>query len=183
MFMQDITRFAATPVADARTGLDCGLFGPTLVETETGWRPAATLRIGDRVQTLDGGLQRIAALSRRSVAPGEAAIQISGGHFDACDDVWLLPGQGVLLDSAGLVAAPYARVAAATLATCLGASQRPTPARFDIVTPLFAEEEAVWAQSGMLLLCPGLRGGDSAFPQMHDRAARLFLTERTRRFA
>ncbi len=183
MFMQDITRFAAAPVTAPKSALSQGIFGPTLIDTEQGWRPAETLRIGDRVHTLDGGLQRIAALSRRIVAPGEPVVLVQGGHFDACDDVFLMPGQGVLLDTASLMAAPYACLPATALAACIGAAHRAAPARAEIVTPIFAEEEAVWAQSGMLLLCPGLRGGDSAFPAMHDRAAAVFLTERTRRFA
>lgn len=183
MFMQDITRFAATPVSTAKAALSQGFFGTTLVETATGWRKAETLRIGDSLYTLDGGLQRIAALSRRIVTPGEAMVQVSGGHFDACSDVMLVPGQGVLLDTAGLMAAPYARVPASALAACIGASRGTAPGRAEIVTPIFAEEEAVWAQSGMLLVCPGIKGGDSAFPEMHGAAANLFLTERTRRFA
>ena len=182
MFMQDITRFAASPVAEANSALSHGIFGPTLIDTESGWRPADSLRIGERVHTLDGGLQRIAALSRRIVAPGEPMVMVSGGHFDACDDVMLLPGQGVLLDTAGLMAAPYARVPAQALTACIGAAHRAAPARAEIVTPIFAEEEVVWAQSGMLLLCPGIKG-DTGFPQLHARAAALFLTERDRRFA
>ena len=183
MFMQDITRFAAAPVTTTNPSLSQGIFGTTLVETATGWRTADSLRIGDSLYTLDGGLQRIAALSRRIVTPGEPVIQVSGGHFDACDDVHLLPGQDILLDTLGLMAAPYARVPAGALAACIGARHANAPGRAEIVTPHFAEEEAIWAQSGMLLVCPGIKGGDSAFPRMHDRAAALFVTERDRRFA
>jgi hypothetical protein len=183
MFMQDITRFAAAPVTAANAALSQGIFGSTLVETATGWRAAEALRMGDSLYTLDGGLQRIAALSRRTVTAGEPMILVSGGYFDACDDVMLLPGQGVLLDTMGLLSAPYARIPAAALTGCVGASHRAAPARVDIVTPIFAEEEVIWAQSGMLLLCPGIKGGDTAFPELHAKASALFVTERTRRFA
>jgi hypothetical protein len=182
MFMQDITRFAATPVTTTNTALSQGIFGQTLVETAKGWQPADSLRIGDHLHTLDGGLQRIAALSRRIVAPGEPVVQVSGGYFDACDDVLLLPLQGVLLDTLGMTAAPYACVPASALTACLGAHATATPVRGEIITPIFAEAEAVWAQSGMLLSCPGLKG-EAAFPDMHPRAASLFVTERMRRFA
>jgi hypothetical protein len=182
MFMQDITRFAATQVTPANAALSQGIFGQTLVETATGWRPAETLRIGDHLHTLDGGLQRIAALSRRIVAPGEPVIQVSGGYFDACDDVLLPPSQGVLLDTLGLTAAPYACVQASSLTTCLGAHATATPVRGEIITPIFAEEEALWVQSGMLLVCPGLKG-EAAYPELHPRAAALFMTERMRQFA
>ena len=33
MFMQDITRFAATPITTTNPSLSQGIFGPTLVET------------------------------------------------------------------------------------------------------------------------------------------------------
>lgn len=182
MFMQDITRFAATPVAGAKASLSQGIFGSTLIETETGWRPAESLRMGERVYTLDGGLQRIAALSRRIVAPGEPVVHVSGGYFDACDDTFLLPDQGLLLDTMGLMVAPYAHVPARALTGCLGATPAASPTRAEIVIPHFAEEEAIWAQSGLLLPCPGLRGG-ATWPQMQARAATLFLSERTRQFA
>lgn len=183
MFMQDITRVTATPVTAANAALSQGIFGPTLIETETGWRPAHSLRIGDRVYTLDGGLQRIAALSRRIVSPGERAVRITGGHFDADDDVLLLPGQGLLLQTFDLMAAPYARLPARALASCIGATAAIAPLRSEIVTPIFAEEEAIWAQSGLLLMCPGIRALVTAFPELSPQAAALFLTERSRCFA
>ncbi|AWD21688.1 Hint domain-containing protein [Fuscovulum blasticum] len=182
MFMQDVTRFAATPVTAAAM-LGQGLIDGTLIETAAGWRPVQSLRVGDSLQTLDGGLRRVVALNRREVLPGEPVVHLSGGHFDACSDVMLMPGQSVLLDTVGLMAAPYARIAAAALTACVGASTATAPRRVEVVTPIFAEEEVVWAQSGLLLLCPGLRGGDTAFPELHARAATLFLAERSRRFA
>ena len=186
MFMQDITRLASNPVPAALSADSAaqsqGIFGPTLLETASGWRPAASLRIGDRLHTLDGGLRRIAALSRRVVVPGERAVMIQGGHFDACDDMLLMPGQGVLLQTLDLMSAPYARLAARTLTGCIGANHALAPRRAEIVTPIFAEDEAIWAQSGVLLLCPDIRGGASAFPEMRPEAARLFLAERLRRF-
>ncbi|MEZ5798247.1 MAG: Hint domain-containing protein [Paracoccaceae bacterium] len=182
MFMQDITRFASAPVTPASAATSQGIFGATLVETASGWRTADSLRIGDHLYTLDGGLQRIAAISRRIVSPGEAMVLVPGGYFDACSEVMLLPAQGLLLDTIGLMGAPYARVPASALATCLGVRHRNAPTRAEIVTPIFAEEEAIWAQSGMLLVCPGIKG-DSAYPSLHDKAATLFVAERSRRFA
>lgn len=183
MFMQDVTRFAATPVATLPAGLNQGLIDGTLVETASGWQPVETLRVGDSLYTLDGGLRRVVALNRREVLPGEPVVQVAGGHLDACADVMLMPGQGVLLDTVGLMAAPYARVPATALTACVGATAGAAARRAEVVTPIFAEEEVIWAQSGLLLACPGVRGGCTAFPQLHARAATLFLTERGRRFA
>ena len=182
MFMQDITRFSAAPVGTANQALSQGIFGATLIETAQGWQPADSLRIGDHLYTLDGGLQRIAALSRRIVTAGEPVVKVSGGFFDACADVLLLPDQSLLVDTLGLMTAPYARLTASTLTTCLGASRTATCARAEIVTPIFAEEEAIWAQSGMLMVCPGIKG-TGAFGPLHDKAARLFLAERMRHVA
>lgn len=182
MFMQDVTRFAATPVT-ATAGLSQGLIDGTLVETAAGWQPVQSLRVGDSLYTLDGGLRRVIALNRREVLPGEPVVQLAGGHLDACSDVMLMPGQAMLLDTVGLMSAPYARVAARSLTAYVGATATAAPRRVEVVTPIFAEEEVVWAQSGLLLLCPGVRGGETAFPELHANAAALFLTERTRRFA
>ncbi|MDQ2066855.1 Hint domain-containing protein [Xinfangfangia sp. CPCC 101601] len=197
MFMQDISRLSAEPVSaepiaspalprptapHTRAALAMGMFGPTLVETEKGWTPASELRIGDRLHTLDGGLQHIAALSRRAVLPAERAVKIKGGHFDACDDLMLLPGQPVLLQTVSLMAAPYARLKASALTSTIGATITLAPQKAEIITPIFAEEEAIWAQSGVLLLCPGIRDSLSAYPAVDDTLASFFLTERQRRF-
>jgi hypothetical protein len=188
MFMQDITRFAAAPVqTEDKTQVvsshtSFGLVAGTRVETAAGWRAIETLHIGESVYTLDGGLARIAAMNRREVLPGEPVIRIAGGHFDACSDLFLMPGQDLLLDTMGLTDAPYACLSAEVLAACPGVSRSATPRRVEVVTPIFAEEEAVWAQSGVLLRCPGVkRDADPAYPRIHDRAAAIFLETRMRR--
>lgn len=190
MFMQDLSRFTANPIqaqdlsplAAAHTAY--GLVAGTRVETETGWRAIETLHIGESLYTLEGGLARIVAMNRREVLPGEPVVRITGGHFDACCDLWLMPGQDLVLDTMGLSGAPYACLSAATLAACPGVMRTASPRRVEIVTPIFAEEEAVWAQSGVLLRCPGVkRDADSAFPRMQDRAAAIFLQTRLARLA
>ncbi|WP_225026288.1 Hint domain-containing protein [Xinfangfangia pollutisoli] len=188
MFMQDITRFASDPIQaqdasqDAAAPTGFGLVAGTRVETETGWRAIETLHIGDSLHTLDGGLARIVAMNRREVLPGEPVIRIAGGTFDACSDLLLMPGQDLLLDTMGLTDAPYACLSAETLAGRPGVSRAATPRRVEIVTPIFAEEEAVWAQSGVLLRCPGVRpDAVSAYPRLQARAAGVFLDARHHR--
>lgn len=169
MFMQEIARFEATAVA-VRPALphpapqSTGIVAGTLVETAEGWCPVEALQIGARVHTLDGGLRPIRALDRHPLRPGSPVVRIAGGHFDACSDLTLLPGQPVLLDTLGLAGAPWVRVTAAELTVCPGASRRRSLAPAEAVTPLFDEEEAIRAHTGVLILCPGLRGGESAFP-------------------
>lgn len=190
MFMQDITRFAAAPIqADTSTQIasahtSFGLVAGTQVETAAGWHMIETLHIGESVYTLDGGLARIVAMNRREVLPGEPVIRIAGGYFDACSDLFLMPGQDLLLDTMGLTEAPYTCLSAEVLAACRGISRSATPRRVEVVTPIFAEEEAVWAQSGVLLRCPGVKPDEaSAYPRMHGPAAAVFLETRQRRFS
>lgn len=189
MFMKEIARFEATAVAAAVAaagsaagsapgeiaGPVAGLVAGTLVETAAGWLPVERLQIGTRVHTLDGGLRPVRALDRRPLRPGTPVVRIAGGHFDACSDLTLLPGQPVLLDTLGLSGAPWARVTAAELTACPGASRHRSLAPAEALTPVFDEEEAIRAHSGVLLLCPGLQGGASAFA---PPAARAFVARR-----
>ena len=110
MFMQDFTKLTTafahvTPRQPSVVPAPVigGIVAGTLVETETGWLPVENLRIGTRVHTLDGGLTRVLALDRRSLAPQAetSLIHVPGGHFDACSDLMLVPGQHVLLDTLG----------------------------------------------------------------------------------
>ncbi len=182
MFMQDLSRFAATPVSGTDANLSTGVVAGTLVETVSGWRAVEDIRVGEMIHTLDGGAKRVVAINRREILPGETVVQVKGGCFDACSDVLLMPRQGVLLDTIGLMGTPYARVPAAALASIVGAARTHTQRREEVVTPLFEEEEVIWAQSGMLLHCPGVRATETAFPELHADAAELFVLERARLF-
>ncbi len=182
MFMQDLSRFTGMPVSVLDASLSRGVVAGTLVETVSGWRTVEDIRVGEMVQTLDGGAKRVVAINRREILPGEAVVEIKGGCFDACSDTLLMPHQGVLLDTLGLMGAPYVRVPAAALPSVIGAVRTHTQRREEVVTPLFEEEEVIWAQSGMLLHCPGVRETETAFPELHADVAKLFVVERSRLF-
>lgn len=195
MFMQDISRAAAfaTPVETLLSPVVTGLVAGTLLETRSGWRPIEALAIGDCVQTLDGGLARIMAMDRRSLRPEMETplLMIPGGHYDACSDLMLLPGQHILLDTLDDEAthgAPFAMLPARALTG--GAVRRHyAPKPLEIVTPLFADEEVVYANTGVLLHCPGITDGagrypdDSFFPRLDVATARGFLARRAARLA
>ena len=196
MFMQDITQLdtaftlvtpRAAPVVPAR--ILGGIVAGTLVEGECGWVAAETLQIGDRVQTLDGGLARIHGIDRRKLNPhpDTALIHVPGGTFDACSDLWLVPGQHVLIDTVGDHSAPYLLVPALAL-TCNNAVRHSFPdSQIDIITPLFADEEVIFANSGVLLHCPSVIDGagrypdNSFFPRLDAAMARVFLQRRNHR--
>ena len=64
-----------------------------------------------------------------------------------------------------------------------------TEAPVEVVTPLFAEEEGLYAQSGVLFHCPSLIDGpqrypeDSFFPTLELATAQGFLKRRAARLA
>lgn len=189
MFMQDFTRLihdltAVPPARDlAEAPVLTGLVAGTKVETQAGWRDVATLHRGDRVHTLDGGLARILGLDRREAQV--ETLTLPGGYFDACSDLMLLPRQPLLiatLDDPELGAAPFVMVPAEALSSLPFLSRNTL--RTEIVTPMFADEEVVYANSGVLMRCPGVIEGagpqvmDSFFPTLDLAEARAFLTRR-----
>lgn len=193
MFMQDFTRTAAaatiTPVALLKAPATSGFTAGTLVETASGWQPVETLAIGMKVQTLDGGLSRILGLDRRILraCADTALIRLQGGSHDACSDLALMPGQHLLIDT--LADAEYpdevaVLIPAAALIGRAGASRHFPTRAVEIITPMFAEEEVVWANSGVLLHCPAISTGagrrpDSGFfTRLETPAARSLLARR-----
>ena len=200
MFMNDFTRFATeiSLVAPRVTAVIpapvvTGIVAGTLVETALGWRDVATLRIGDVVQTLDGGLARIHGLDRRVLQPAAetALIHVPGGCHDACSDLWLVPGQHLLIDTLedAAIGAPFALVPALAL-TSDPRVRRDFPTKpVEVITPLFADEEVVFANSGVLIHCPGVMDGagrypeNSFVPRLDMLAARGFLKCRAARLA
>ncbi len=190
MFMQDITRLApAVPVA--APALTCGLAAGTPVETRGGWRPVESLRRGDLVHTLDGGLRPVLAVDRFWLM-GVEAIALPGGAFGNDDAVTLLPGQYLLTDltraDAGVGGLPDALAVllpAMALAALPGAVGRRIGAPVQVVTPLFAEEEYVWAAAGLIFRCPSVADGpgslperEGVFPRLDPGAARRLIAAR-----
>lgn len=139
-----------------------GLIAGTLVERADGWLPVEDLRIGDAVQSYDGGLVRILGLDRRWITPnrGNYLLHMPGGALDNCSDLMLLPGQNLLIDTLSDDHFPDAIVAlipAAALEGRLGVRRVPFEKPLEVVTPRFADDEAIFVNSGTLLHCPGIR--------------------------
>lgn len=196
MFMQDLTklttaftRITPRPRAVQSLPVTTGLVAGTLVETAQGWQDVTHLRIGDAVQTLDGGLTRILGLDRRTLRPEPetSLILIPGGCHDACHDLLLMPGQHVLKDTLGDATthgAPFVLLPAFAMTVDPLVTRHFPEAEVEVITPLFADEEIIFVNSGVLLHCPGLVDGagraplDSFFPRMDSVEARAFLTRR-----
>ena len=171
-----------------------GIVAGTLVEAARGWVAVETLRIGDKVQTLDGGLARVQALDRRNLSQAAESplIHVPGGNYDACSDLMLVPGQHVLMDTLGDAAfgsAPYALVPAVALTYDPRIRRGRPDLTVEVVTPMFADEEIIFANSGVLLHCPGVMDGagrypdDSFFPRLDAATACEFLERRAARLA
>ncbi len=196
MFMKDFTRSALiSPALDRFAApITSGLTAGTLVETDLGWRAVERLAPGDKVQTLDGGLARVVALDRQMLRPDMATplVHLPGGSFDACTDMALLPGQHLLidtLDDTSFGGAPFALVPAVALCGLQGTTRAPASAALAVITPLFADEEVIYANSGLLMHCPGMADGpgrypeNSFFPRLDATEARAFLRRRAERLA
>lgn len=171
-----------------------GILAGTLVETPAGWQPVETLRIGGHVHTLDGGPTRVLALNRRIVTSETkvAVIHVPGGHFDACSDLILIAGQHVLietLDEASPGAAPYIMVPARALTSDPMVSFAYLEQQTEVIIPLFAEEEAIFVNTGVLLHCPSVMDGagrfpeNSFFPRLDSAIAHEFLKSRAARLS
>lgn len=192
MFMQDFTRLTpieAFPAHPVTTGLAAG----TPIESAQGWCPVETLQPGMRVQTLDGGLRRIVAMDRTWVLPAMEAhvLHLPGGAFGNCADLVLLPDQHLLIDltpddhvAADLPDALAVLIPAAALEGHARAVRTVQRRPLEVVTLVFAEEELVWAASGLLLHCPGTTRGAGAlpdgetFPRLATPLARRLLAAR-----
>jgi Hint domain len=106
MFRNEFTRITTTPARPAnRAGLPmgAGLLASTLVETQRGWLAADALRLGDLIQTLDGGLAPMVGLDRQWIAPDPDLhlVHVPGGTISNDADLILLSGQHVLIDTLG----------------------------------------------------------------------------------
>lgn len=159
MFMHNAASFkrdAATIVTRVAGPLS-GMTAGTLVETVQGWRKAETLAIGTGVYTLDGGVRPVLALDRHVLDAGAVLVRLPGGSFDTCTTLDLLPEQEVVLDRRGVLARVPSQMLAGHRGAALICLARPV----EVVTPLFAEDEVIWTNSGARLYCAGINAGNN----------------------
>ncbi len=167
-FPRDLTHAPDTvyPSLDAGRGLMAG----TRVETETGWRDVADLTAGDRLYTLDGDLRPIQWVER--FAGGDDAVRLRAGTYGNDIDT-LLPEEQLLLVETGRamawINAPVALVRARDLIGH-GAARRPLAAGEERILPVFAEEEVIFAASGLRVFCPGITGAAPTYYPVLERS-------------
>lgn len=159
-----------------------GISGTSMIETAGGWCRAADLRRGMLIHTLDGGLRPLADVAVQTVWPtGDGCgdlVHLPGGMLGACDDLWLMPDQPVLIGAPvvqGVLGLPHVMVPARSLAGIPECNIRHPDAPQQIVTLRFSQPEAVWVNSGLLVCCDGTSARPVALAPMlaGDRAAAL----------
>lgn len=138
-----------------------GLMAGTRVGTAMGWRSVEALQTGDLVLTFDNGLQPLMEVRRQMfwVAPetGLETILIPAGAMGNNVDVELLPDQGVLIESEAACDAqgdPFAVVRATALRGFRGIRKVDAPQQLEVITLVFANEEVIYAEAGVLVHCP-----------------------------
>ncbi|MFN3936399.1 MAG: Hint domain-containing protein [Gemmobacter sp.] len=185
MFMHDTASFSAAtrvlPVTGFARPVRSGLAAGTRIETASGWRAVETLARGDLVHTLDGGLRPLVRVDRDWIMPGAGArpVMVTGGLFGTCADLLLLEGQCLALETGN--PRPEHAIALIPAGALRGLPGiRPVELRepLQIVTPVFADEEVVFANTGVRLLCPGADPAAPAwFARLDDGPARTLAAQ------
>lgn len=171
-----------------------GFFGDTCVASNLGWRAVDALSVGDMVLTFDHGMQMIVDLQRETLLAPEHMlpsarnpIMVPEGAMNNRKDMWLMPEQGMLVESdaaTDVLGDPFAVVPARALKGLRGIRSVAAGDRLDITTLAFAQDEVVYIEGGMLAFCPRPRcifteatqGTDGLYDVLDYREAR-FLAE------
>jgi hypothetical protein len=168
MFMPNVRQFEAaqpidTPSNRTVSAPRAGIRGATLIETAEGWRPAETLRPGDSLATWDGGFRPVLSVQSECLQPfaDEHLIRVPAGVLNNCGTVWLRNGQFVLIRStqaAAVLDAEAVLLPAAALTGYGGIKRVPLPGSVTAITLRFAEDEVIFAASGLCLHCASVAG-------------------------
>lgn len=145
------------------------------LETETGWRAVEDLIPGLHVHTLDGGLRRIVDMRVLSLAAGcndyyaDGLTLIPGGVLGNCDAFYALPDQEILLrdkEVSDIAVSASALIRAQCLEGYRGITRTLPVDQIALIMLCFSETEVVWANTGVLMHCPGRRSSHSYFPRL-----------------
>ncbi|MEQ8902697.1 MAG: Hint domain-containing protein [Roseovarius sp.] len=157
----------ATDVTGAPQAAQSGLLSGTRVATAFGWRPVQALAAGDRVLTFDHGLQPLADVTRRLVWTGSTVcpqrfwpLEVARGVLGNRGHFRIMPGQAVMIESdlaEAMYGDPFALLPALALTQMTAVDRRPPPDGAEVVLLHFEETQVVFADHGMMFLCPATR--------------------------
>ncbi len=172
MFIQDQSTFTAAkdielvlpPVGRAPHPKLTGLTAGTMIETSTGWRSVETLEPGDEIYTFDGGLRPLRRVNQMFLTTGadqlrrSGLVLVPGGVLGACAPLELMPDQHLLVQGRAvdaLMGVPAALIPARAFTGLMGIRFIRATAAVCASTLEFDDEEAIWANNGMLFHCAG----------------------------
>ncbi|WP_367646787.1 Hint domain-containing protein [Ruegeria arenilitoris] len=144
----------------------------TKVATRAGWKLVEELQVGDFVRTVDNGFRPVNRISEDciTVPHGETKAECmpvcvpSNAAYNG-RPVWLMPEQGVVLDSTKLGHDPVTSPAREPIvsARLLGGVFQITPdvpaTCFDVTTLFFDQDEVIFIEGGFRAFCPSGRFG------------------------
>lgn len=159
-----------------------GFVGGINVASNLGWRPVDSLSVGDKVLTFDHGMREIVDIQREVLGmTGETARRVACVHVpqDALvnrRDLWLMPEQGLLLESnavSDILGDPFAILPAKALDGFRGIEMAEPPTEIEVTTLAFRHDELIYVEGGMLAYCPRPR---SFLVESPDDAPVLYRT-------
>lgn len=157
-----------------------GVLQGTQIATRNGWQTVDTLRPGDEVWTFDDGLQPIVDVERKTLWAREAErkrlpppVLIPGGALANEEDIYVMPGQGLLLEcenACDSMGEPFAVIPVSAIIGICGIEPKLPAAGLALYTVKFADEQAIYIDGGLLLHlpqqpAPGASAEDSAGPR------------------
>lgn len=141
-----------------------GLFAGTRIASNLGWRSVEKLRAGDRVLTFDNGMQELREVRRTSTFIDASAtkrahwpVTFPAGALGNREQIVLAAHQPVMLECDAIqdhMGDPFAVVPAQALSGFCGIAQCAPEASIDMFSVVFAEDEVVYIEGGLLALCP-----------------------------
>ncbi|MCD9147487.1 Hint domain-containing protein [Pseudophaeobacter flagellatus] len=144
-----------------------GFLSGTHVASNLGWRPIEALCAGDRVLTFDHGMQTVVEMLRETIHleagvidPSRCPLHVPRDALGNRVPMWLMPDQGVLLESDLIEdhqGDPFAVVPASTLDGYRGICRLHPDASLQLVAPRFEQDEVIYLEAGLLGYCAAPR--------------------------
>jgi len=141
-----------------------GLVTGTRVASNLGWRAVEALSVGDMVLTFDNGMQTVIDIQREKIAipahlhsKNHLPVFVPKGALANRKDLWLMPEQGLLIESESASDAlgdPYAVVPAGALDGFRSISRRAPADQVRVTNLSFASDQVIYVEGGMLAHCP-----------------------------
>jgi hypothetical protein len=169
-----------------------GLLAGTHVASNLGWRSVDALCVGDKVLTFDQGMQPIVDIQRETrvvaddlIPRDQRPVRIPEGVLNNRRTLWLMPDQGVLIESDAAcdpMGDPFAVVPARAFAGFSGIEAGLPGETLQVTTLAFEQDQVVFTEGGLLTFCPRLRSflSDADQDEIYDvldLCAARFLVE------